>query len=154
MDTFIIFLEDALFAAIAAIGFGSISNIPLKGFSASAILAAAGHNIRLYLMNYEMWNIVPASLIAGLGIGLLSIPISAFWKIRSETLSSPALLPMIPGMYAYRSVQSLILCFQSNEISDFEHYFGLFSYNFITCVLAVTSLVIGIVSPRILFHKG
>ncbi len=147
------FLQDAFFAAIAAIGFGSISNIPLKGFVGSAALAAVGHNIRLFLMEFAGWNIVAASLPAGFAIGVLSLPLSNLLGIKSETLSSPALLPMIPGMYAYRAVQSFILCFTTNDINHFQHYFSLFGYNFFTCAMAVMALVVGIVSPRILFKR-
>ena len=36
-------LLDGFFAAIAAIGFGSISNVPVRAFKGCALLAAAGH---------------------------------------------------------------------------------------------------------------
>ena len=49
-------LEDCFFAAIAAIGFGSISNVPVKAFSGCAILAAAGHGTR-YPAYGTVWRI-------------------------------------------------------------------------------------------------
>ena len=38
---------DGFFAAVAAIGFGAISDPPLRAFPSIALLAAAGHALRL-----------------------------------------------------------------------------------------------------------
>ncbi len=64
-------LENSLFAGIAAIGFGSISNIPLKSFPGCALLAAIAHTSRLVLMQLCAWNIIMASFVAAISIGLL-----------------------------------------------------------------------------------
>ena len=56
-------LQDCIFASIAAIGFGSISNLPVKAFSGCAILAAAGHVTRTLLMGHLGISIIWASFI-------------------------------------------------------------------------------------------
>ena len=43
-------LSDGFFAAIAGIGFGAISDPPLRAFKMIAILAALGHACRFCLM--------------------------------------------------------------------------------------------------------
>ena len=43
-------LLDGLFAAMAAMGFGAISDPPLKAYRSLAILAAVGHALRFVLM--------------------------------------------------------------------------------------------------------
>ena len=45
-------LSDGFFAAIAGIGFGAISDPPLRAFKMIAILAALGHACRFCLMTY------------------------------------------------------------------------------------------------------
>ena len=45
-------LTDGFFAAIAGIGFGAISDPPLRAFKMIAILAALGHACRFCLMTY------------------------------------------------------------------------------------------------------
>ena len=42
-------LSDGFFAAIAGIGFGAISDPPLRAFKMIAILAAAGHACRFFV---------------------------------------------------------------------------------------------------------
>ena len=150
---FISLLQDGTFAAIAAIGFGSISNIPLRAFSACALLAAIGHATRYLLMNEFNWNIIPACFVAALCIGLLSIPTSLRWKCPPECLSAPALLPMIPGMYAYRTVQALLKCLERCDEADFQHSFYLLTSNGLTCLMIIILLVIGITIPIFMFGK-
>lgn len=45
------FLQDALFAAIAAIGFAAISDPPRKAYLYCATIAAAGHSVRFLLQS-------------------------------------------------------------------------------------------------------
>ena len=46
-------LQDAFFAAIAAIGFSCISNPPRNSYCYCAFIAAVGHSIRYVLLNNE-----------------------------------------------------------------------------------------------------
>ncbi len=147
-------LQDGCFAAIAAIGFGSISNVPFRSFSGCAILAALGHSLRFLLMHGCGCFIIGASFAGGLLIGLLSIPMSRRWHCPAEALSFPALLPMIPGMYAYRSVQSLTMCLRDNGMESFTHYFMLFNYNWAVCVITIALMVIGVTVPIFIFRKN
>ena len=45
-------LLDGLFAAIAGIGFGAISDPPMRAFPYIALLAAVGHACRFCLMTF------------------------------------------------------------------------------------------------------
>lgn len=45
-------LLDGLFAAVAAIGFGAISDPPMRAFPRIALLAAIGHALRFTLMHW------------------------------------------------------------------------------------------------------
>lgn len=101
-------LIDGFWAALAGIGFGSISNPPKRAFLYIAILAAIGHAFRFYLMkNFEM-DIATASFCASLSIGGFSLIFGLISHCPITVLYIPALLPMVPGMYAYKSVFELI----------------------------------------------
>ena len=109
-------ISDGLFAAVAAMGFGSISGPPLRAFPYIAILAAAGHASRYCLMTFLGIDIVSASLVAAFIIGCGSVPFGKKVFCPMTVLYIPALLPMVPGTYAYKTVFSLIMFFQ--EISS------------------------------------
>ena len=148
-------LEDGFFAAIAAIGFASISNPPKRAYKFCAIIAAIGHSLRYILMNNELFSmhIIPASSIAAFSIGLFAVFLMPKAKCPAETCLFPALLPMIPGMYAYRTVAALVLCLYHQEEELFNHYYYLFSYNSSTCIFIVLGMVVGATIPIFLFKN-
>ncbi len=146
-------LEDGVFAAIAAIGFGSISNVPLKSMAGCALLAAIGHMLRFVLLEWYDWFIVSGSFVGAVCIGMLSIPVSRRFRCPAEAMSFPALLPMIPGMYAYRSVQALLMCFSRHSEDVFSHYIDLFGYNWMVCVITIGLMVIGVTLPIFIFRR-
>ena len=53
-DIFVNIFEDGFFAAIAAIGFSSISNTPRRAYLTCALIAAVGHAIRYVLTLPEL----------------------------------------------------------------------------------------------------
>ena len=110
-------LQDGFFAAIAAIGFASISNPPRQAYKYCALIAALGHATRYVLTHnaYGEMHLIGASFIASLVIGVLTVFLAPRAKCPAETFSFPALLPMIPGMYAYRTIEALLLCLTNQE---------------------------------------
>ena len=126
-------LSDGFFAAIAGIGFGAISDPPLRAFKMIAILAALGHACRFCLMTYLGVDIATASLFGGLVIGFGSLWLGKRVYCPMTVLYIPALLPMIPGKFAYNMVFSLIMCLQTaNKPELLQHFGGKYS-NFHAC---------------------
>lgn len=105
-------LSDGFFAAVAAIGFGAISDPPMRAFPSIALLAAVGHALRYTLMQWGM-DIASASLCASVVIGVGSLLLGGRIRCPMTVLFIPALLPMIPGMYAYKTVFSMIMFMKS-----------------------------------------
>ena len=128
-------LTDGIFAAVAAIGFGAISDPPLRAFPSIALLAAIGHALRFCLMTYLGVDIATASLFASFSIGMGSLVLGKRIYCPMTVLYIPALLPMIPGMYAYKIVFSLII---TNTI--------------VTCSV-IFMLAVGATIPLFLFIK-
>ena len=98
-------------------------------------------------------HIIPASTIAAFAIGIVAVFLTRFTKSPAESCFFPALLPMIPGMYAYRTVQGLVLCLGANDQGTFLHYFYLMCYNGLTCTLIIAGLVVGVSMPNFIFKK-
>lgn len=149
-------IEDALFAAIAAIGFSAISNPPKNVYPYCAVIAAIGHSSRFLLMNNGLFtvSIVIASTIAALIVGVISVVLSPKAKIPAETFLFPSLLPMIPGIYAYKCFGGLIMCLLHNDESSFSHYFYLFAYNGLTCLFVIIGMVVGASIPLLVMKKA
>lgn len=149
------FFQDALFASIAAIGFASISNPPRKAYSYCAAIAAAGHSVRFLLMlpGVAGAHIVIATAIASFVVGTIAVLLSTRAKMPAETFLFPSLLPMIPGIYAYKTFGGLVLCLYGSDESEFMHSFYLFANNGLTCLFILLGMVIGANSPIFLLKR-
>ena len=144
-----------LFAAVAAIGFAIISNPPRKALAISAFLAAVGHGLRYFLLHTEMFtmDIATASFCAAVSIGLLAIPFAKFIHCPAEVFSFPSLLPMIPGMFAYKSILALTKFMQSTDQTASFNYIEQFFRNGITTIFVLFALVVGAAIPVFIFHR-
>ena len=147
-------LSDGFFAAIAGIGFGAISDPPLRAFKMIAILAAAGHACRYCLMTFLGVDIATASLF---GFGSLWLGRKVYCPMT--VLYIPALLPMIPGKFAYNMVFSLIMCLQTaNKPELHDKYIKMqemFFSNTLVASTVIFMLAVGATFPMFLFpHRA
>lgn len=149
------FLQDAFFAAIAAIGFAAISNPPKRAYLYCAIIAAVGHSARFLMMQDSILglHIVIASTIAALIVGVLAVLLSPIARTPAETCLFPSLLPMIPGIYAYKTFGGLVMCLYRGVEGDFGHYFYLFASNGMTCLFILLGMVVGSTIPIFLLKN-
>lgn len=148
-------LQDALFAAIAAIGFAAISRPPRRAYIYCAFIAAAGHSARFILMSAPApgMHIITATFLASLIIGFLAVILSRKARTPAETCLFPALLPMIPGIYAYKTFGGLAMCVIGGSRTAFDSYFYLFVHNGLTCLCILTGMVVGATLPIFLLKK-
>lgn len=147
-------LLDGLFAAMAAIGFGAISDPPMRAFPRIALLAAVGHALRYCLMNYADIDIASASLCAAMVIGFGSLWLGRGVRCPMTVLYIPALLPMVPGIYAYKTVFSLIMFLQSlNDPGQSMQYMQLFFLNATVSLSVIALLAAGATLPIFVFKR-
>lgn len=145
---------DGTLAAVAGIGFGAISYPPRKAFPYIAVLAAIGHALRYTLMNYGGMDIASSSFCASIAIGLLSLWFGRLSHCPLTVLYIPALLPMIPGMYAYKSVFSLVKLMQNlGDYALSEIYINRFIVNATVTVSVVFLLAVGATLVLFIFPK-
>lgn len=148
-------LLDALYAAIAAIGFAAISRPPRRVYLYCAVIAASGHSLRFILMNDVStgMHIFAATLIASLFIGVFGTLLSPVAKTPPEACIFPSLLPMIPGVYAYKAFGGIALCVLSNDQVNFGYCFYQFAHNGIICVSVLLAMVVGATLPTFVLKK-
>ena len=150
-------LSDGFFAAIAAIGFGAISDrvsgVFVPVVMGIALLAAVGHAFRFALMQAGL-DIASASLCASVVIGVGSLLLGGRILCPMTVLFIPALLPMIPGMYAYKTVFSMIMFMQNidNPAASSTYLLEIVRNGFVTCSV-IFMLAAGAAAPIFLFNK-
>lgn len=147
-------LSDMFFAALAGVGFGIISDPPLKAFRFIALLAAIGHACRYCLMTFAGVEISMGSFVGALLIGFGSLWLGKNVKVPMTVLYIPALLPMIPGKFAYNIVFSQIMFLQNmnNPIERSKYIEMFFSNTMVTCSV-IFMLAVGATLPMFIFPK-
>ncbi|ELI8305918.1 threonine/serine exporter family protein, partial [Yersinia enterocolitica] len=65
-------LQDMVLAAIPALGFAMVFNVPVRALRYCALLGAIGHGSRMLMVHFGM-NIELASLLASIMIGIIGI---------------------------------------------------------------------------------
>lgn len=151
-ELFRLIIVDGMLAAIAAIGFAVISNPSRKAIAVSALLAAIGHALRFTLIKSGL-EISLATFVAATCIGFLSILFARIIHCPAEVFSFPSLLPMIPGMYAYKTILSLIKFMQNGETVKAQGFMMDFFHNGMTTLFILFALVVGVSLPVLFFPK-
>ena len=110
----------------------------------SALLSAAGHSFRYYLLYVANIDIATSTFLAALLIGVMSFGFAMLIRCPNEVFTFPSLLPMIPGMYAYRMFLSLAQFIRSSDSSTHLELISNIFYNGTTAILFLIALVVGV----------
>ena len=144
-------LADAVFAFVACVGFALISNPPVRICLVAGVLAGLGHMTRFLLEGST--GIALASLCGATLISLLSIPCARRWHTPAELFAFPALLPMIPGMFAYKTILATMRFLDAAKGPLREALLSEIFFNGLTTFFVMCALVIGAVVPLCAFHR-
>ena len=146
-------LLDGLMAAIAATGFAVISNPPKRAIAVSAVLAAVGHAFRFYMLHSWTIDISSATFIAAFTIGMLGVMTAKLVKCPAEIFAFPSLLPMIPGVYAYKTILALMQFMQENQDAAVMNRLIVDICKKMGIQVVAFSLVIGVAIPMLMFKR-
>ena len=151
---FVLILEKGFFAAIAALGFAAVGNPSKAAFRYVPIIAFLGNALRFSLMTYAGMNIAIATFLASVFAGFIAVGFAYHARYPIEVFAFPALLPMIPGQFAYRSILGMIRFMESTqEVAQEQYLPGIFS-NLITALLTMFALGVGVAIPLFMCYQA
>ncbi|QCR63697.1 threonine/serine exporter [Serratia fonticola] len=142
-------LQDMLLAAVPALGFAMVFNVPLRALRYCALLGALGHGSRMLLMHFGM-NIEWGSFLAAILIGIIGIYWSRWLLAHPKVFTVAAVIPMFPGISAYTAMISVV------EISHLGYSEALMSVmisNFLKACFIVGALSIGLSVPGLWLYR-
>lgn len=145
-------LIDAGFAAVAGLGFAYGCNPPKRTIFASALLAAIAHGLRFYLQQSGL-GITSSTFCAALSIGILGLIFAKRLKTPTEIITFPAILPMIPGMYAYRTILSIVSFSSESDLEIQARLLVNLTNNLITTLSVSLAIAVGISLSLVIFHE-
>lgn len=103
----ILILSKAFWCGWGAVGFGILFNVPPRTLFAIWIGGALGGFLKFTLLQCLV-NVVLASFAGALAVGISSIPIAHFRHVPPMIFAIPSVIPLIPGVFAYRTMLGLI----------------------------------------------
>ena len=141
-----------LFAGLAAIGFSILFNVPSRTLPAIGALACIGGIIKFSCLNMGI-NIILSSLLGATTVGILSIITARRFFAAPLIFSIPAVIPMVPGAFAYNMMLGFIDLTVINNDQDHLHTLLNTVNNGLNALFIVMSLAFGVAIPMLMARK-
>lgn len=142
-------LQDMLLAAVPALGFAMVFNVPVRALRYCALLGAVGHGSRMLLMHAGM-NIEWATFLASILIGMIGIYWSRWLLAHPKVFTVAAVIPMFPGISAYTAMISVV---EISHLGYSEALMATLMSNFLKACFIVGALSIGLSLPGLWLYR-
>ena len=144
--------EDALFSALAALGYLFLFNVPARIAWACVVCGVASHTARTLCLHLGV-DIVSGTLIGALAVGFLAQGFARHFRAPAVAFAFPGVVAMIPGAFAFRAVIGCLQIVHSGAAAATALVTETLALAAI-CLLMVAAIAVGIVAPLILITKG
>ena len=151
--TFLLILSKAFFASVTALGFGLISNPPRRALAAVVLTAFLGYFTRATMLDFGHLHIFISCFVSALVMGSCGLIFGRLTRTPATVIYIPALLPMIPGMYAYKAIFAMLKYMNHIEMVDNAIYIDQFVVNFTYVIGILLTLAIGSIMPMFIFTR-
>ncbi|MCW3093279.1 MAG: hypothetical protein JWP81_4348 [Ferruginibacter sp.] len=151
MMDWILILSKAFWCGWGAVGFGILFNVPPRTLFAIWVGGAMGGFLKFSLLQLAM-GVVFASFAGALVVGICSIPVAHFRHAPPMIFAIPSVIPLIPGVFAYRTMLGLIKL--TGVIGpDYNLVLSETVNNGVKTVFIIMSLAMGVAVPMHLMRK-
>jgi uncharacterized membrane protein YjjP (DUF1212 family) len=144
--------EDALFSALAALGYLFLFNVPGRLAWACVVCGVASHATRTLCMHLGV-DVVSGTLIGALAVGFFAQGFAQHFRAPTVAFAFPGVVAMIPGAFAFRVVIGCLQIVHAGVAATTALVTETFALA-ISCVLMVAAIAVGIAAPLILTKKG
>jgi uncharacterized membrane protein YjjB (DUF3815 family) len=138
-----------LLAAVPALGFAMVFNVPVRALRYCALLGAVGHGSRMLMMHAGM-NIEWATFLASILIGMIGIYWSRWLLAHPKVFTVAAVIPMFPGISAYTAMISVV---EISHLGYSEALMATLMSNFLKACFIVGALSIGLSLPGLWLYR-
>lgn len=142
-------LNDMFFAAIPAVGFALVFNVPSKALKFCAIGGALGHGSRFLMMQYGL-PIEWATFLAATLVGMIGVYWSRKFLAHPKVFTVAALIPMVPGVFAFKAMIALV---EIDRLGYTPELVSLLVENFLKAIFIIAGLALGLAVPGLLFYR-
>lgn len=143
------FLQDMLLAAVPAVGFGMLFNVPRAVLIHCGLLGAGGHGLRFLLLRAGV-PIELATLVAASAISFVGVWQAQRLRAHPKVFTVAAVIPMIPGVALFTALITIQQIYQkgaSQELLTQAINSGLRAF------FIVGALALGLAMPGLLLFR-
>ncbi|OBT16764.1 hypothetical protein A9264_10870 [Vibrio sp. UCD-FRSSP16_10] len=142
-------IDDMFFAAIPAVGFALVFNVPTSALKYCALGGAIGHGSRYLLLHFGV-PIEWATLFAATLVGFIGVAWSHRFLAHPKVFTIAAMIPMVPGVYAFNAMIAMV---EINQAGYSHVLFASLIENFLTAMFIIAGLAIGLAMPGLFIYR-
>jgi uncharacterized membrane protein YjjB (DUF3815 family) len=142
-------LQDIVLAAVPAVGFGMLFNVPRNVLGYCAILGGLGHGLRFALVKAEV-PIELATLVAASAISFVGVWWAQALRAHPKVFTVAAVIPMIPGVPLFTTLITIQQIYQrgtSQELLTQAVNSGL------RATFIIAALAVGLAMPGLVLFR-
>ena len=144
--------EKGLWFGCAAVGFAVLFNVPVRTLVSIFIMGALGGLTKVFMIRFAA-NPILATLSGAALVGFLSIAFAHKKHSPPPTFAIPAVIPMVPGILAYRMMLGLISLASITDPQVYSRVLSETVSNGLKVMLMLMSLAGGVMVPMLLARK-
>ncbi|SFU27925.1 Uncharacterized membrane protein YjjB, DUF3815 family [Pustulibacterium marinum] len=145
-------LEKWIWFGIAAIGFAALFNVPKRTLLSVFILAALGGTVKLIFF-FVTESVVIGTLLGAITVGFLSVIAAHKNHTPPFVLAIPAVIPMVPGSFAYHTMKGIIHLTNNTNSDLFVSLLNDTMTNGLKTMFILLSIALGVSMPMLLTRR-
>jgi uncharacterized membrane protein YjjB (DUF3815 family) len=147
-----IILEKGIWLGFAGIGFAVLFNVARRTLGAIFAMAALGGMLKFYMISLG-FGLVFATLSGASLVGFLSVLAAHYRKSPPMTFALPSLIPMIPGLFAYKAMVGIMKLTAEKDPEIYRNLFFETVNNGLSAMFIILSLSAGVAIPLLITRK-
>jgi len=136
---------NAIFAALPAVGFAMVFNVPRHTLLYCAFGGAIAYSSRYFLMDIN-FSIELSTFIASTLVGVISVYWSRKFIVPRPVYTIASIIPLLPGTYAFTSIINLI---EMNSKGVTPELISMFVDNSLKSIIILGAIGFGLALPSL-----
>lgn len=149
MELLIQLCVQAVFAAIASLGFAMVFNVPKHTLKYCAFGGAITYNFRTIFLELD-FGIELATFLASAIIGVVALYWSRKYKVPRPVYTVASIIPVLPGTYAFNAMVTLI---SINRFGAKPELVEIFIHDGLKSISILFAITFGLVLPSLYFLR-
>lgn len=145
-------VQNVFWAALAAVGFAVLFNVPGRALVACAAAGAVGYGLRTVCRELGLLNIEGATLVGATAVGFLGVLFGKRWHAPVPVFVVPGVIPLVPGALAFRTMMDVVTL-TTIEGAVNQDVLAAATVNGLKTVLIVAAIAFGVAIPSLLLRR-